>query len=472
MNKSVAVFLGPSLPRDQACQILDADYYPPASKGDIYRIMASGVKTIIVIDGIFHGQPSIWHRELINAIEEGIKVFGASSMGALRAAELESFGMIGYGQVFRWYRDGLLESDDEVALLHGTQEAGFVSISEPLVNIRYTLIKAVEAKYLTDKQANYLIDEAKQLYYPQRSYQHILQSQVIQDLPTEIANKFKHYLFHNRVNIKQIDAVGVLKLYTSLHHNQTLEVGGRFCCPAIDLQFQRSKMTGFVTPTGIRLGKEVFQLLRQDIGLQERMRSHLGKHCFLLKWAKQNQISFPGLERESYREQWQKRHNIINQTQWLKSNGLTLVAYQEILEEYFLVDWIIQQGPNYFGLEWNYEAALAAELCLTENVESQENLWQKLSQRRLIVEWSRQNGIVYPQTELESYLEKCQILHNVIDQEQNQVWLVEKALENWIIEKGPEYFGISWSFPQALFQEWQITGKAAQILFDCGKYPV
>lgn len=55
----------------------------------------------------------------------------------------------------------------------------------------------------------------------------------------------------------------------------------------------------------------------------------------------------------------------------------------------------------------------------------------------------------------------------MIDQEQNQVWLAEKALENWMIEKEPEYFGISWSFPQALFQEWQITGKAAQILFDC-----
>lgn len=466
MNKSVAVFLGPSLPRDQACQILDAHYYPPASKGDIYRIMASGVKTIILIDGIFHGKPSIWHRELIHAMEEGIRVFGASSMGALRAAELEPFGMIGHGQVFTWYRDGLLESDDEVALIHGTEEAGFVSMSEPLVNIRYTLIKAVEAHYLTTEQANYLIAEAKQLYYPHRSYQQILQSEIVQDLRTEIASKFKHYLLHNRVNIKQIDSIGVLRLYTSLSQDQISEERGRFCCPSIDLQFQRLNMTGFVTPTGLRVGKDILQLLKQDVELQGKMRSDLAKHCFLLRWAKQNQISFPQLEWQTYIEQWRQKHNIVNEVEWLQANGLTLLAYQEILEEYFLVDWIVKQGPNYFGIEWNYQTALSAELCLTRNIESQDNLWEQLSQRRLIVEWSRQNGIVCPQTELENYLEKCQMLDSLIDQEQNQVWLAEKALENWIIEKEPEYFGISWSFPQALFQEWQITGKAAQILFD------
>ncbi|AFY46627.1 hypothetical protein Nos7524_0721 [Nostoc sp. PCC 7524] len=461
---NVAVFLGPSLPRNQASQVLDAHYYPPASKGDIYRIMASGVKTIILIDGIFHGKPSIWHRELIHAIEEGIQVFGASSMGALRASELEPFGMVGHGQVFTWYRDGLLESDDEVALLHGTEESGFVSMSEPLVNIRYTLLKAVEANYLTVEQAHSLIDEAKQLYYPQRSYQQILESRVIQDLPTESVTKLKHYLLHSHTNIKQIDAMGVLKLYANLNQEQISEPRGRFCSPSIDLQFQRLNMTGFVTPTGMRVGKDILQLLKQDIKLQERMRSQLAKRCFLLTWARQNQICFPTAQWQTYLAQWQQKYNIVNEPQWLQSNGLTALASQEILGEYFLVDWIIQQGPNYFGIEWNYQTALDAELRLTGSVESQVNLWEQLSQRRLIVEWARQNGVVCPEIELNSYLEKWQTLNSLMDAEENQAWLVEKALEAWIVDKEPEYFGISWSFPQALFQEWQITGKAAQML--------
>ncbi|WP_066377817.1 TfuA-like protein [Anabaena sp. CA = ATCC 33047] len=466
MNKSpsVAVFLGPSLPRQQARQILDADYYPPASKGDIYRIMASGVKTIILIDGIFHGKPSIWHRELIHAIEEGIQVFGASSMGALRAAELEPFGMVGHGQVFAWYRDGLLESDDEVALLHGTEESGFVSMSEPLVNIRYTLLQAVEANYLTAEQARYLIDEVKQLYYPQRSYQQMLQSQVIQDLPSENATRLKHYLLHHKINIKQIDAMGVLKLYASLSQEQIPKPKGRFCSPSIDLQFQRLKMTGFVTASGLRVGKDILQLLKQDVELQGRMRSQLAKRCFLLRWARQNQISFPIAQWQSYFRQWQQKYNIVNEAEWLQSNGLTSVTYQEILAEYFLVDWIVQQGPDYFGIKWNYQTALSAELRFTGNVGSQVNMWPELSQRRLIVEWAEQNGVVCPETELNSYLEKLPQLNNLIDQEQHQAWLVEKAMEAWIVDKEPQYFGISWSFPQALFQELQITGKAAQIL--------
>ncbi|MHC5861232.1 TfuA-like protein, partial [Nostoc sp.] len=128
-KNTVAVFLGPSLTQKQARQILHADYYPPACKGDIYRIMAFGVETIVLIDGLFHNTPSVWQRELVDALEEGIQVLGASSMGALRAAELHNFGMIGYGKVFEWYRDGVHDGDDEVALLHGLPEAEFRPLS-------------------------------------------------------------------------------------------------------------------------------------------------------------------------------------------------------------------------------------------------------------------------------------------------------------------------------------------------------
>jgi hypothetical protein len=466
MNESlaVAVFLGPSLSRHQARQILHADYYPPASKGDIYRIITSGVKAIILIDGIFHSKPSIWHRELIHAMEEGIQVFGASSMGALRAVELEAFGMVGYGQVFEWYRQGLLEGDDEVALLHGSEESGFISMSEPLVNIRYTLLKAVEENYLTVEQAQHLIDEAKELYYPQRSYQHLLQSKFIEDLPREKAIKLKYYLQHNQINIKQIDAIGLLKLYASLNQDYIPEPKERLCFPSLDLQFQRLNMTGFVTTQGVSLGKDILEMLRQDVKLQARMRSQLSKRCFILTWARQNHISVPPAEWHSYEKKWQQKYGIVHETQWLQSNGLTPLAYQEILKEYCLIDWIVQQGPDYFGIEWNYQTALSAELRLNGNEDSQVNLWNQLSERGFIVEWSKQNGIMCPETELETYLETLQTVNSSINKEQDSVWLKEKALEKWIIHKQPEYFGISWSFPVVLFQEWQITGKAAQIL--------
>ena len=59
-------------------------------------------RTIVLIDGEFHGRPSVWQREILDAIAEGTEVHGASSMGALRAAELHSFGMVGHGRIFDW----------------------------------------------------------------------------------------------------------------------------------------------------------------------------------------------------------------------------------------------------------------------------------------------------------------------------------------------------------------------------------
>ncbi len=165
----VVVFLGPSLHQDEARTLLDADYLPPARKGDVYRILASGVKTIVLIDGLFHTTPSVWHRELLDAIEEGIDVVGASSMGALRAAELRRFGMIGCGTVFEWYRDGKIDGDDEVALWHASAEFDFRPLSEPLVNIRATLARAVDDACLTAGQAEDLVADAKRTYYPLRS---------------------------------------------------------------------------------------------------------------------------------------------------------------------------------------------------------------------------------------------------------------------------------------------------------------
>jgi hypothetical protein len=429
---SIAVFLGPSLPKHQARQILDARYYPPASKGDIYKIIASGVKAIILIDGIFHSRPSVWHRELVQAIEEGIQVFGASSMGALRAVELEPFGMVGCGTVFQWYRDGAIDGDDEVALVHAPEESGFAAMSEPLVNIRYTLLNAVAENYLTAEQASDLIDYAKQLYYPERSYRQLIESPVMKGFPPETATQLQHYLRDRTMDVKRMDAIAVLKLYASLGSERTIEPKQRFSYPSTDLQFERLKTVGFATPNGLVLGKEILQLLKQDLELQAKMRSQLSKRCFLLTWARQNQISFPQEQWHSYLEQWRHKYNIVDEAQWLRSNGLTLATYQEILEEYFLVDWIVAQGPNYFGIAWDERS----ELALTSN-----RTWKQLSEHRLILEWSRQNGIVCP----------AEILQN-------------NSLVTWIIEQEPEYFGINWSFPQALFKEWQITGKAAQIL--------
>jgi len=179
---TTAVFLGFSLKKEQASQILAADYYPPAQTGDIYRIIATGVEKIILIDGFFYSTRPVWQRELLDALDEGIEVWGASGIGALRAVELQDFGMKGCGTIFEWYRDGIIDGDDEVAVRYGLESDDFCRISEPLVNIRYTLLNAVKDECLRIEQAENLLEYAQNLSYPNRSYDRLLKSPIFSNL--------------------------------------------------------------------------------------------------------------------------------------------------------------------------------------------------------------------------------------------------------------------------------------------------
>src|SRR5258706_16458010 len=126
---SIFVFLGPTLAVAEASRILDATYLPPVAMGDLYDLMKREPempRVIAIIDGLFETVPAVWHKEILFALSQGVHVIGSSSMGALRAAELHSFGMKGIGKIFEAYRDGVLDADDEVAVVHGDASSGFL----------------------------------------------------------------------------------------------------------------------------------------------------------------------------------------------------------------------------------------------------------------------------------------------------------------------------------------------------------
>ncbi|MFA5331289.1 MAG: TfuA-related McrA-glycine thioamidation protein [Methanoregula sp.] len=168
----IIVFLGPSLDRVLAEKILAAEYRPPAKRGDILTAVADGAEIIVLIDGVFHQDCAVAHREILAAVKKGVKVIGASSMGALRAAELDTLGMTGIGRIYTMYKDGTLVSDDEVALVF--DPCSGYSLSEPLINIRCTLKKAEAAGVLTATDHTTLLAAAKSVFYPQRTYPKIV----------------------------------------------------------------------------------------------------------------------------------------------------------------------------------------------------------------------------------------------------------------------------------------------------------
>jgi hypothetical protein len=163
------IFLGPSLPINIAKKIFpEAQYLPPAGCGDIIRAVSKAPKRIALIDGYFHHQAAVWHKEILFALEQSILVLGASSMGALRAAELYQYGMHGVGTIFEQYRDGILIDDDEVAVIHAGARQHYQPLSDAMVNIRSLLQQAVQEEIITMRFFSALIDFSKRQYYPCR----------------------------------------------------------------------------------------------------------------------------------------------------------------------------------------------------------------------------------------------------------------------------------------------------------------
>lgn len=210
-DRSIIVFVGPTLPVDTALSVLEADYRPPVAQGDLLRAVDERPDAIGIIDGYFERVPAVWHKEILWAMQQGIHVFGAASMGALRAAELAFFGMEGVGKIFEAFHSGELEDDDEVALIHTTTETGYDPSSEAMVNIRATLDAAVSEGDLRPSLRAELLRIAKALYFPERNYENLLRIAASEGLPKQQLAAFGAWLPEGRVDQKRLDAIAMLE---------------------------------------------------------------------------------------------------------------------------------------------------------------------------------------------------------------------------------------------------------------------
>jgi hypothetical protein len=206
----IVVFAGPSIERGMVEAVANVECRPPVSQGDVYQVARSAPDVIAIIDGYFEGVPSVWHKEILWALSQGIRVYGASSMGALRAAELHAFGMRGVGEIFEGYRDGKYEDDDEVAVLHAPAELNYIPLSLPMVNARATLESAAASSIITQSVATELIGIAKSIFYQQRDWREIFRrAGKLEVDPGQLAN-FERWLARGECDLKRQDAMSLL----------------------------------------------------------------------------------------------------------------------------------------------------------------------------------------------------------------------------------------------------------------------
>jgi hypothetical protein len=264
-----SVFLGPSMPIQEARSILpDAIFHPPAAQGDLLAAVDQDRAQIVgLIDGTFHQNLSVWHSEVCYLLSRGITVYGASSMGALRAVETDRFGTIGVGCIYRWYRDGVVTGDDEVALRHGGADSDFRPLSVPLVNIRASAARAVSEGHLDNVFADRLIDIARSLYYPERLVPLILQRCRESDFPPEQLRAAECALTTDYVDLKRADAREMLLAIASV-----LDGSAQIPTPPA-FQFNRSSVFETLYNLDRKVRGEEGTISLQDIA------EHVALHC-------------------------------------------------------------------------------------------------------------------------------------------------------------------------------------------------
>jgi hypothetical protein len=203
------VFLGPSAPASEILSILpDALIRPPARRGDLYAYRILRHEFFLVLDGAFGNILAISPREVVDVVKDGAVVVGASSMGALRAADCFPAGVHGVGVIFRLFKDRVISSEDEVAVLF-REDTPFPALTEPLINMRIALRRATRKGLVGPSEAEKIISAAQSVHFTLRTWPRVCQVAGCQ-LSSEILT------FLREIDTKRADAVQAAKRVAKL----------------------------------------------------------------------------------------------------------------------------------------------------------------------------------------------------------------------------------------------------------------
>ncbi|MDO1583506.1 TfuA-like protein [Rhizobium oryzicola] len=207
------IFVGPTLPDAIARCDRNIVVRRPAVQGDLLQAVREGASVIGLVDGNFEYTAPVWHKEILFGLSEGVRIFGSSSMGALRAAECHTFGMVGVGEVYRRFARGDLIDDSDIALLHAPAEIGYAPLSIPLVNILVTSERMLAAGIISKTELDRIGRIATQVFYKDRTWERLakeMRAQGSDDDDILIEKVRASY-----IDVKREDALALLELVSS-----------------------------------------------------------------------------------------------------------------------------------------------------------------------------------------------------------------------------------------------------------------
>lgn len=357
----VVAFIGPTIGAQTVSEILPAECRPPAKQGDIHLAVRDGAEVIGLVDGYFEGQPAVLHKEILWALHQGVEVFGSASMGALRAAELDAFGMQGVGKIFEGYLNQLFEDDDEVALLHGPEELGYPPVTLAMVDLRATVQAALTENLLTKEEAERLVEAAKAIHYKDRSWDAVLAGC---DLPPgKMGEPASTWLPRRFVNQKRLDALEMFRAISDYAE-------GRRPSWRKDFQFEWTDVWNDLVSTCSKPGASAGQRTAGGRALDELRLDPLEYDRQVWK-ARYRRLALDASPMprsavdEDLRQEQEEAHRMrqglfrrSDQNAWLQANALTAETYHRLLKDEARIEALESD------LEGLLEAALLDQLKL------------------------------------------------------------------------------------------------------------
>jgi len=205
------LFAGPSI-YGANINLASIELRPPAAHGDLARAVLGGASAIGLVDGVFEAIAAVWHKEILFALQRGVTVAGAASMGALRASECANFGMIPIGKIAHSYLDGSLDDDAAVALIHGPTELGSPPFTDALVDIENTLSIMLNSGCINITEAKRILENARKTFFKKRTI-----DSIVSELPNAVYLK-QQYKKHF-TSQKQADALELIAYIKQLPEN-------------------------------------------------------------------------------------------------------------------------------------------------------------------------------------------------------------------------------------------------------------
>jgi hypothetical protein len=173
MSGRAAVFVGAGLTNEDygAVDTGLIELFPPIRRGGVAKAMDAGYRVISIIDGEFYQSLAVSPKEILIALRAGCHVLGGSSMGALRAAEMDVYGMEGVGLIYQWYRDGVLTRDDDVALMFASlDEHSYHAVTVPMVNVVWLMREYKRLNLMSAATRRKLTAAARRIHWAERTW--------------------------------------------------------------------------------------------------------------------------------------------------------------------------------------------------------------------------------------------------------------------------------------------------------------